>query len=205
VGRRSRAEREVKELSRALIEIGRRNEALEDFAALVAHELKTPLQAALSADEPSGCVRQALGLVETVLEAARAEARSSQTTAVDGCLAQAVEDLGLDGIEITAELATELPIPPEPLRLILRNLFANAAAAGARHIHVSATGSRGRWRLHVDDDGIGLGEPNSYSSGSGLGFQLCRRLAARFGGVLELTPGSVRGTRVILRLQGGTR
>ena len=32
--------------------LARRNEALEDFAALLAHELKTPLQEALLADEP---------------------------------------------------------------------------------------------------------------------------------------------------------
>jgi signal transduction histidine kinase len=35
-----------------VVQLTRRNEALEDFAALVAHELKTPLQAALFADDP---------------------------------------------------------------------------------------------------------------------------------------------------------
>src|SRR6266545_718617 len=38
------------EVASAIIRLARRNEALEDFAALVAHELKTPLQAALLAD-----------------------------------------------------------------------------------------------------------------------------------------------------------
>src|SRR5262245_15347823 len=41
-------------LARTAIELAQRNEALEDFAALVAHELKTPLGAALVADDPSG-------------------------------------------------------------------------------------------------------------------------------------------------------
>jgi signal transduction histidine kinase len=40
-------------LARTTIQLARRNEALEDFAALVAHELKTPLQAALVADHPA--------------------------------------------------------------------------------------------------------------------------------------------------------
>ena len=53
--------------------IARQNEALEDFAALVAHELKGPLNAALlEGDAPIG-VRQALELVDSLLETARSE------------------------------------------------------------------------------------------------------------------------------------
>jgi signal transduction histidine kinase len=42
------------------------------------------------------------------------------------------------------------------LRILLRNLLANAVAAGARHIHVGAVTSPGSWRLTVDDDGVGV-------------------------------------------------
>ena len=61
-------------LARTTVQLARRNEALEDFAALVAHELKTPLQAALVADDPSRPVEDALDLVDALLEAAQAEA-----------------------------------------------------------------------------------------------------------------------------------
>ena len=68
----------------------RRTEALEDFAALVAHELKTPLQAALLADDPSKPVEEALDLVDELLEAAQDAPRERLFTSVAECLDQAL-------------------------------------------------------------------------------------------------------------------
>ena len=84
--------------------------------------------------------------------------------------------------------------------MILRNLLANAVAAGARHLHLTAVQASGSWRLHVDDDGVGLAASGQYASGSGLGFGLCRRIAARCGGSLELAPRPSGGTRATLVL-----
>ena len=50
----------------------------------------------------------------------------------------------------------------------------------------------------VDDDGFGLADVDSYTAGSGLGLSLCRRIAARFGGVLELAARPSGGTRATL-------
>src|SRR5271154_2296253 len=50
-------------LARSVMKLARRNDALEEFAALVAHEVKAPLQAALATDDPVVFVRQALDLV----------------------------------------------------------------------------------------------------------------------------------------------
>jgi signal transduction histidine kinase len=188
-------------LARTAIELARRNEALEDFAALVAHELKTPLHAALVADDPSALVEDALSLVERLLEASRDGSRDAPSASAAACLDQVVEDLRA-GIDVTADIGTTLPLPPGPLRVILRNLLANAAAAGARHVHVAAARSSGSWQLLVDDDGVGLANVDSYAAGSGLGLSLCRRIASRFGGVLELVPRSSGGTRAILAFGG---
>jgi signal transduction histidine kinase len=190
------------ELAGAVMRLARRNEALEDFAALVAHELKTPLNAALVAPDPSIWLRQALGLVDTLLECARSEASVTTATAVGDCVQRAVNDLALGDLVITSELTTSLPVPPEPLRVILRNLIANAVAAGAHHVHVSSARSAGSWRLHVEDDGAGLGDNGGYVAGSGLGLGLCRRIASRFEGALELAPRPIRGTRATLVLEG---
>jgi signal transduction histidine kinase len=184
-------------LARTTIQLAQRNEALEDFAALVAHELKTPLQAALVADDPSAPVEEALGLVDALLEAARSEPAEPMFASVAACLDEAVEDLRA-GVEVTADTETTMPLPPGPLRVILRNLLSNAVAAGARHVHVAAVPSLRSWRLLVDDDGVGLAETDRYAAGSGLGLSLCRRIAARFGGVLELDPGPSGGTRATL-------
>jgi len=193
VRRRAAEER----LARTTAQLARRNEALEDFAALVAHELKTPLQAALLAGDPSGPVEAALDLVDALLEAARSEPAEPTFTQVAPCVAQLVEDLRGE-VEITADTDTAMPLTPEALRVILRNLLSNAVAAGAKHVHVVAVPSLRCWRLLIDDDGVGLSDTDGYAAGSGIGLSLCRRIAARFGGVLELEAGPGGGTRATL-------
>jgi signal transduction histidine kinase len=63
---------------------------------------------------------------------------------------------------------------------------------------VAAVPSLRSWRLLVDDYGVGPAETDGYAAGSGLGLSLCRRIAARFGGVLELDAGPSGGTRATL-------
>src|SRR6266550_134316 len=53
--------------------LARRNEALDDFAALLAHELKSPLQAVLLDRPDTVELERALALIDAILEAARAE------------------------------------------------------------------------------------------------------------------------------------
>jgi signal transduction histidine kinase len=193
VRRRAAEER----LARTTVQLARRNEALEDFAALVAHELKTPLAAALVAEDPGEFVEEAILLVDALLEASRSGSSGELSASVADCLDQAIEDLRVE-IEITADVATTLPLPAAALRVIVRNLLSNAVAAASGHVHVTAVRSSRSWRLLVDDDGVGLAEVDRYAAGSGLGLALCRRIAARFGGVLELIPHPSGGTRATL-------
>jgi signal transduction histidine kinase len=191
----------IEQLAERTSELARQNEALEDFATLVAHELKTPLHAALLADDGASFVEQALRLVDSLLEAARCERRARRVSSPSACLDDAVQDVGAAGVEVSAELAATFPLPADPLRLILRNLLRNAIGARAQRIHVTADCIDGTWQLSVDDDGVGLGDRDLYTHGSGLGFGLCRRLAERFGGELELTPRPCGGTRARLVLE----
>ena len=183
--------------------LARQNEALEDFAALVAHEVRSSLYAALRQTGPSTGVEDALALVDSILEIARTESASGASAPVAQCLEEALDDLGLIDADVVADLPATLPMPPAALRLLLRNLIGNALAAGARHIRVSAVSTTGQWTLHVDDDGVGLEAPTGYATGARLGFNLCRRLAARLGGVLELNPRPCGGTCASLVLTGG--
>jgi signal transduction histidine kinase len=193
--RRYAAER----LADAVMRLARRNEALEDFAALVAHEVKTPLEEALRADDPSRPVERALELVDSLLEAGRAS-RQEALSCPAACLDEAIRDLGEVEIVVTSELTPSLPFPAASLRVILRNLLRNAVAAGARHVHVAAAQSSEAWRLLVDDDGIGLCGRGGYATGNGLGLSLCRRIARRYDGSLELASSPEGGTRATLLL-----
>src|SRR6266566_3645450 len=118
-----------------------------------------------------------------------------------GRLARKTEALD-DFAGLVAHVTGEFPIPPDALRLILRNLLANAIAAGAERIHVSALGRGDQRILVVDDDGVGLASTNRYATGAQLGLRLCRRLVERCGGVLELRPRAVGGTRAVIVAAG---
>jgi signal transduction histidine kinase len=182
-------------LAQQAVRLARHNQALGDFAALVAHELKTPLELARLQDDPSVGVERALELVDVLLEAAQAESASQGCASAADCVDEALRDLEPIAAEVTTDLSQEVPLPSVALRVLLRNLVANAVAAGARHIHVATVTSAGSWRLTVDDDGVGLGEAGGYVGGGRLGLSLCRRLVGRFGGTLELAPRAVGGTR----------
>jgi signal transduction histidine kinase len=183
-------------------QLARKNEALEDFAALVAHDVRSSLLAALRSDDPREGLTRALELVDSILEAEQAGQRDSEFASVAECVQQAVADLGEMSAEVISNVTGELPIPPAALRVVLRNLLGNAEAAGARRIYVSAVTSGDRHTLVVDDDGVGLQSTDRYATGAGLGLALCRRLLARFGGLLELKPRAVGGTRAVITITG---
>jgi signal transduction histidine kinase len=183
----------VERLTEATSLLARKNAALEDFAVLAAHELKSPLHAALVAEDPVHFVREALDLVDGLLDAARAEGDAAALSSPAAVLDDVLRDLAPGWLHVVSELPDAFPLPAAALRVILRNLVRNAIAAGARSIHVSAAQVSGGWTLAVDDDGVGLGD-GDYASGSGVGLGLARRLAGRYGGVVELIPRAAGGT-----------
>src|SRR5262249_44081900 len=177
-------------------ELVRRNEALEQYAAFVAHELKTPLHEALVAEDDSKLLHEALDLVDALLYNAHDARLLGVGESPDDAVETVVCDLGgrADGLDVPSDLAPPLPIPAGALRIILRNFLTNALSAGASHVHVSSPDS---FSLFVDDDGVGP-SGSGYESGSGLGLELCRRIAASFGARIELTPRRLGGTRAML-------
>jgi signal transduction histidine kinase len=182
--------------------LARKTEALDDFAALVAHDVKSSLIIALREEDPRQGVTRALGLVDSILEAVRADQAPTGVAQVADCVQQAIADLGDGGTEIVASASGEFPIPPDALRLILRNLLANSIAAGAERIHISALACGDQRMLVVDDDGVGLASTNRYATGTQLGLRMCRRLIERCGCVLELEPRAARGTRAVIIAAG---
>lgn len=195
----------AEQLAEHAARLARKNEALEDFAALVAHDVKASLICALTCDEPRRALLRALEIVDSILAATRADRADGGAAQGADCVRQAVADLGDLRAEVITTVTGECPIPPAALRIVLRNLLANAVAAGAGRIFVSAIARGDRRVLVVDDDGVGLGPTDRYATGGQLGFALCRRLVARFGGVLELKPRAGGGARAVLVLDGADR
>jgi signal transduction histidine kinase len=178
--------------------LARRTEALEDHAALLAHEVKSSLLSALHSDDLRLGVIHAIDLVDSILETVHAEADPGHRSALTvDCLRQAVADNKLR-IEVITGPVEDLPIPAGVLRLVLRNLVANAAAAGARRLHVWSRVQSDRSILVIEDDGVGPGSSTGYATGTRLGLTLCRRLVARFDGVIELEPRTVGGARAMV-------
>ncbi len=185
------------QLARAAGSLARRNEELDDFAALVAHELKAPLEAALGAPDPADAIGAALDLVDMLLEAAQSGPIGEAITEPSEPLDRAIASVG-GAVRVTSDLSSAMPLAPGPLFVILRNLLSNAASAGAKQVHVSTERSYRCSRLVVEDDGAGPGAGGRYATGSRLGLSLCRRIAARSGGTLELAAGEPSGSRATL-------
>jgi signal transduction histidine kinase len=186
------------QLARAAARLARRNEALDEFASLVAHELKAPLHAAIAAQDPIEHVGEALGLVDLLLGAATAGHLAGVNADVGECLARAAKPFA-DQLRVTSDLRGNVPLAPGPLFVVLRNLLSNAAAAGARNVRVCTERAAGTSRLVVEDDGNGLKSPaGGYATGSRIGLPLCRQIAARSNGVLELGSRASGGTRAVV-------
>ena len=182
--------------------LARENEALEDLTGLIAHELKSALLHALLDDEPRPGIMRALELVDTIVQAARASQADGTVVAVDEVLHQTIADLGRVNANVITSATGVFPLPRAALRLVLRNLLANAIAAGAGNIHISTLAGGERRVLVVDDDGVGLEPHDGYATGDQLGLALCRRLVARLGGMIELKPRPAGGTRAVISVSG---
>jgi signal transduction histidine kinase len=190
------------QLAEHVARLARKTEALDDFAGLVAHDVRSSLLTALRDEDPREGLTRALELVDSILEAVRADQGRSGVSRLADCVQQAIADLGESGTEIASSVTGEFPIPPDALRLVVRNLLANAIAAGAERIHVSALARGDQRILVVDDDGVGLASTKGYATGAQLGLRMCRRLVERCGCALELRPRAVRGTRAVIVAAG---
>jgi signal transduction histidine kinase len=192
------------QLAEHVARLARKTEALDDFAGLVAHDVKSSLLAGLRDQDPREGLTRALELVDSILLAVRADQGATGVAQLAVCVQQAIADLGESRTEIVASVTGEFPIAPDALRLVVRNLLANAVAAGAERIHVSDLARADQHVLVIDDDGVGLAATDGYATGAQLGLRLCRRIVERCGGVLELKPRAARGTRAVI-VTAGTR
>jgi signal transduction histidine kinase len=179
--------------------LARENQALEDLAALIAHDVRSTLLTALLEDAPEQTLTRGLALVDSILVSSRGAGPAASARA-GACVEQAVADLGDVEAQVFSSVDADATVPAA-LRVVLRMLLSNSVAAGSRRIDVSVQ-SRSCLQVLVDDDGVGLGDGARYETGSQVGLGLCRRLVSRLGGTLRLEPRVVGGTRAAVLLRG---
>jgi signal transduction histidine kinase len=172
-------------LHRASMELERRNAELESFAAMVAHDLRQPLQvvggfAALLAERSGGshderadrylaAIERGVGnmtaMVESMLEYARAggaEAPVNLITDSHRIVADVID--GLEGsmsggqVVVNGQLPV-LPADPAELSRLFENLIGNALKFRADTppvVQIAAERDGNAWRFTVQDNGMGV-------------------------------------------------
>jgi len=210
------------------------NDSKTRFLRSVSHELRTPVNSILGlvsllSDSPldgeqrrqvsflKDSAAALLGLVNELLDLARAESGRQDVSVTTVDLVELVEELrGTTEPLVRPGVRLETP-PPQPTRIrsdqhllarVLRNLLTNAVKFTEQgYVRLSVTQHDDRVRLAVTDTGLGI-EPEHLSSvfeeffqipnrlqptvrGTGLGLPYARRTAETLGGRLEIasTPG----------------
>jgi signal transduction histidine kinase len=203
-------------------ELKRERDRLEEFADVVAHDLRNPLNAAAGrlelareVDDPETAagnldrVDAALERMQRILEDTLTLAREGKTvgdtTAVDvASLATAcwghVDGAGAD---LVIEEPVAVRADPDRLQHVLENLFANAVEHGGPDVTVRIGPLDGGF--YVADDGEGIPESErdrvfekGYSgadSGTGFGLAIVERIVDAHGWSVRVTEGPAGGTR----------
>lgn len=217
-------------LSTEASKLARSNEDLRMFASLAAHELKEPLrtieqstrilleeasgsdaESAESAELVIGGVRRLQSMIEGLLTLARFGGGDEW---VEACDCNQLVDEVLDGLraqideskaEVTVKALPTVHADPMQLRLVFRNLVANAVKFSGDlppEIEVAARQDAEEWVFSVDDRGVGI-DPEiadrvfdqfaraGSASGAGLGLAICKQVVERHGGRIwvESEPG----------------
>ncbi|MDX2604444.1 HAMP domain-containing sensor histidine kinase [Streptomyces caniscabiei] len=212
--------------------LGARLEAERRVTADIAHELRTPVAAMVTAtgllppgpaaDLVAGGVRKLRGLVEDVLEVARLDAHvASVETEIRQVSAMARRAVaGLDGVEVRIVTDTLVETDPRRVERILANLVANALRHGAAPVSVVVDQDGDGALVRVRDHGSGFppallsvmaaSGPQRFrtsdgSSGTGLGLTIAAGQSRLLGTGLDFRNHPDGGAEATLRLRDPVR
>ena len=209
--------RELQELGQSVLDMAEslhnRQETVRSYTSHVTHELKSPLTALIGAAEllednglgPDqrlqllGTVRQSAGRMQDLLEGLRQMAKAREplgqgASRLDQVLTRLAGEYPALKVQVTGgDIA--LPIPPEGLAVILRQMLGNAAAHGADRVWLEAMPEA----LMISDNGSGISAGNRErvfepffttrreEGGTGMGLAIVRGLLeARGAGIAVL-------------------
>jgi signal transduction histidine kinase len=165
-------------------------------------------------------LRRNLRVIELVLQVARSDIRQAESARQpDHPRVRIADEIERETASFAGEAEAcgkQIVLTVEPVRdvemgfdgLVLRQVLAILLDNAIRHarpgpVTVEAQLKRRQVVVSVTDTGPGLSarsRPDASAGGSGIGLELCRMLATRVGGSLDLEQDSERGTRFSLRL-----
>lgn len=210
--------RDITERKKRESELKRQNERLDEFASIVAHDLRNPLQVTqarieLAGDECSSdhleraeaAVDRAVSLVEDLLALAREGEQTYDLEPVD--LKTVVENCWSTVETVDASLRIEdnpiIQAEPGRLKQLFENLFRNAIEHGGDDVTVTVGGlARG---VYVADDGVGIPDTecdrvfdSGYSTsdeGTGFGLNIVAEIAEAHDWEITVTESQDGGAR----------
>lgn len=203
-------------------ELERKNEQLEQFASIVTHDLRNPLNVAQSRLELAeiACNNQDIKenidvidqqlvrmeeLIEDVLAIARHGQQVEETELVDlGALVESCwQTVETEAAEIIVDTDLTVAMDTSRAQQLFENLFRNAIEHGGRDVNVRVgTLADG---FYVEDDGPGI-DPDereavfdhgytTNTSGTGFGLNIVKEIVDAHGWEISVTEGTTGGAR----------
>jgi signal transduction histidine kinase len=202
-------------------ELERQNERLEDFAAVVSHDLRNPLnvaggrvELALAEDDTShlGPAADALDRMEVLIEDLLTVAHGGDLVSDVGSvsLREAAERswATVETAEATLDVRTDAAVRADgtALQQLFENLFSNAIAHAGADVQVAVVDSPGGFAVADDGPGIPVDERSNvfettYSTaprGNGLGLAIVREVVEGHGWSVSVAESESGGARVVI-------
>jgi len=199
-------------------ELERKNERLEQFASVVSHDLRNPLNVATtsleltredSTDEHLDRLDRALdrmdALITDLLQFARQgdDVRDSERVAFPEVANACWQTVATSDATLRVEAARAIEAEPNRLRQLLENLFRNAVEHGGEGVTVTVDDMPDGF--YVADDGPGIPEDerdrvlevgySTSASGTGFGLSIVKEIADAHGWTITVTTSADGGAR----------
>jgi GAF domain-containing protein len=205
-------------------ELTRERNRLEEFASVVSHDLRNPMNVArsrleLASDEcdsdhldtVDGALDRMDALIDDVLASARLgqQVVDPEPTDAGDVARRAWQAVSLADAELTVEAVPTLAADPTRLQRLFENLFRNAVEHGPSDAHVTVGPLDGTVGFYVADDGPGIPAEEreavfehghtTEADGTGFGLSIVAEIAEAHGASVSISDSESGGARFEIR------